>query len=1206
MLVWGIERNLAPHRFRVPWPVRGPARAFHVSLDARRRYDLDEAWVTLRGDLLLADPDRTAQVASRVARDPDPDVPPLRAADLYAGALLEEVYHLVIERYLRTVDSGLFTDVEVRARAWLGDRFDAVLRGFVQRYPPPDVAVGSPPESALTRQVDGVPGLHVALEEAWTCYLANVNPALAGAKPLVDVTPLAAVVPFDALIDALRGHLADRPGLPGRRQVSLFDVLLEPSRAHPNDLAAQLRFVREAWGALLGEKFQALLGRFLEALAAVREADVARGGGVPGPPPPPSRADLRAGEDEPERFSPDGDWMPRVVMVAKSVYVWLDQLGRDHGSPVERLDEIPDAALAELSARGINALWLIGLWQRSDASRKIKRLRGQPDAEASAYALYDYVIAHELGGETAYEVLKARAARHGLRLATDMVPNHVGVDGRWVVEHPERFVQLPHPPYPGYTFGGPDLSSDPRVEIRIEDHYYDGTDAAVVFERRDRASGEVAYVYHGNDGTTMPWNDTAQLDYLRADVREAVLRTIVGVARRSPIIRFDAAMTLAKRHVRRLWYPAPGEAGGVPSRGRFGAMSDEDFEAAMGAAGGGEFWREVVERVAREAPDTLLLAEAFWMMESYFVRTLGMHRVYNSAFMHMLRDGDNAGYRRIVKELLVFDPRVLQRYVNFMNNPDEETARDQFGDGDRYFAVATLLATLPGLPMFGHGQFEGYREKYGMEYRRAKLDERPEAWLVERHERELVPVLRGRATFAEAEAFRLFDATENGGATLEDVYAFTNATAKTNAGALTNASRSLVIVNHRYERSVGLLQTSVPFVPQAGENPRTVELGEALGLQGGEGRFVVARDLTRAVTVVRSADEVRREGWSFDLDGYARRVYVDVHERKDPDGSLARVAAEFGDAGVASLDEALDDLRWGTAYRALDAAVDALMSPDGDDDLAERWRLFVESLSAPLGASWASVAAAPPASPTRAATVRLIEAFGPVAVATAAYAYLVGTLPDAPGVWRRARLGRPVARRLSRAGRHDGEMWAATAAAAIATVAIDGRPPTPARAVVAWSNDADARRALAVHEHGDVTWYRSEGIDALADVSAILGRLRRPGGGPTRAWTLWRQRLDAWVETSGYRFDALLGRARKVTPVRARRHAPKASGGAGDAVPQDAKTRGTKRADVEETAAAEPAPKERSARAKRKADTEEPVARKPSPERRRRKRRDTD
>ena len=34
-----------------------------------------------------------------------------------------------------------------------------------------------------------------------------------------------------------------------------------------------------------------------------------------------------------------------------------------------------------------------------------------------------------------------------------------------------------------------------------------------------------------------------------------------------------------------------------------------------------EFWRDVVDRVAAEVPGTLLLAEAFWMMEGYFVRS---------------------------------------------------------------------------------------------------------------------------------------------------------------------------------------------------------------------------------------------------------------------------------------------------------------------------------------------------------------------------------------------------------------------------------------------------------------------------------------------------------------------------------------------------------------------------------------------------------
>jgi len=158
-------------------------------------------------------------------------------------------------------------------------------------------------------------------------------------------------------------------------------------------------------------------------------------------------------------------------------------------------------------------------------------------------------------------------------------------------------------------------------------------DAAVVFNAATIQSGQVEYIYHGNDGTSFPWNDTAQLNYLRADVRERVIQTILQVARMFPIIRFDAAMTLARRHVQRLWFPIPGSGGSIPSRAEF-AMTQEEFDAAMPH----EFWREVVDRVADRSPRTLLLAEAFWLMEGYFVRTLGMHRVYNSAFMNMLRD----------------------------------------------------------------------------------------------------------------------------------------------------------------------------------------------------------------------------------------------------------------------------------------------------------------------------------------------------------------------------------------------------------------------------------------------------------------------------------------------------------------------------------------------------------------------------------------
>ena len=244
---------------------------------------------------------------------------------------------------------------------------------------------------------------------------------------------------------------------------------------------------------------------------------------------------------------------------------------------------------------------------------------------------------------------------------------------------------------------------------------------------------------------------------------------ILHVARLFPIIRFDAAMVLAKRHVQRLWFPLPGVGGSIPSRAE-DAMSQEEFDAIMPH----EFWREVVDRVALEVPGTLLLAEAFWLLEGYFVRTLGMHRVYNSAFMNMLRDEENAKYRSYLKKTIEFDPDILKRYVNFMSNPDERTAIDQFGDGDKYFGVATLLATLPGLPMFAHGQIEGYGERYGMEFKQAKMDERPNEGLVARHQREIAPLLKHRRIFAESYNFTMYDFWNEHGAVDENVFAYSN------------------------------------------------------------------------------------------------------------------------------------------------------------------------------------------------------------------------------------------------------------------------------------------------------------------------------------------------------------------------------------------------------------------------------------------------
>ena len=701
-----------------------PTFEFHVSRNARDRYTFGEAMFSLTGNVVFANLAASREFAQRMNLVRDAALHPelaVNPGELNAMGLIDEVLHAVMALYRQQRDPRSVVD----ALAWFEERLghealDRTLLTFADEFP--TVAVYRGRQSAaewLQGSTGGVPHRAVAVEELMMLWLANLNPAFRRFSELFADEDLAKSTAYKQLTAGLRAYFETRPRF-GPENQNLVDLLRAPALASPDSLEGQLAFIRERWAPLLGD----IIRRLLAALDVLKEEQTAiwlrfhpptpHGGMGPtfGDSSAAAIPDFSGKEFEYERFSADVDWMPRTVMIAKSIYVWLDQLGKLYRRPVHTLDQVPDQELDILARRGFNALWLIGVWERSRASQLIKRLTGNPEAAASAYSLDDYVIAGDLGGESAYVNLRDRAALRGIRLASDMVPNHMGIDSRWVIQHPDWFIQLPYPPFPAYSFDGPDLSTDGRVEIKIEDHYFNRTDAAVVFRRGDRWSGEQRYVYHGNDGTSFPWNDTAQLNYLKPEVREAVIQTILHVARLFPIIRFDAAMTLTKQHYQRLWFPVPGTGGAIPSRSEYG-LTKAEFDAAMPV----EFWRELVDRVAAEVPGTLLLAEAFWLLEGYFVRTLGMHRVYNSAFMNMLRDEENANYRSVIKNTLEFDPEVLKRYVNFMNNPDERTAVDQFGKGDKYFGVCTMLATLPGLPMFGHGQIEGFGERYGMEYR---------------------------------------------------------------------------------------------------------------------------------------------------------------------------------------------------------------------------------------------------------------------------------------------------------------------------------------------------------------------------------------------------------------------------------------------------------------------------------------------------------
>ncbi|HET9346741.1 MAG TPA: alpha-amylase family glycosyl hydrolase [Candidatus Limnocylindrales bacterium] len=865
-------------------------RELRVGRTSRQRYELDPD-LGPEGEVLVERAAAARRLAARINDRAALGAPTAHAGEIVALGLLHEVGHALIDRFERDVRPTLFGDALRELESNVGARpVREVLERMSQEFGP------EPARSDL-------------LESLLLLDVAADNPAATPLQPLVDPGPVARAKAYAAVTAALEGLLGDDLGSDGLDGESLAAMLRAPARHSPTSLAGQLRYARERWAAILPADLAARLLAGEDLLAEEERALHLRfggGGGATAEAPSFAGADL-----EPERFSADRDWMPQLVLMAKSTYVWLDQLSRRYGREIRTLDAIPDEELDALARRGITGLWLIGLWQRSRASEKIKRWRGNEEAVASAYSLDDYRIAEDLGGDPAHGNLRDRAAARGIRLASDMVPNHMGIDSSWVIDHPDRFISVPEPPFPAYTFGGQNLADDDRVEIRIEDHYWNDSDAAVVFERRDRATGERRYVYHGNDGTSFPWNDTAQLNFLRADVREAVIRTILEVARRFPVIRFDAAMVLAKKHIERLWWPEPGGGGAIPSRSEH-AMSRAEFERLMPH----EFWREVVDRVAAEAPDTLLLAEAFWLLEGYFVRTLGMHRVYNSAFMHMLRDEDNAGYRKVIRDTLEFDPEILKRYVNFMTNPDEETAIEQFGTGDKYFGIATLLATMPGLPMIGHGQVEGFTEKYGMEYRRAYRDEPVNEGLVARFEREIVPLLRERWRYADAADFRLYDVTSEGGAILQDVFAYSNGR---------GAGRSLVVYHNRFGSAAGWIRGSAPFAVKAADGSkthRTVTLAEALEASGRDGAFLAFRDAPSGLEFLRSARELAERGLFVELDAYRCLVLGGFREVRDAlDAPWSELARELGGRGVSSLDDALADLRLRPLHDRVAAAI---------------------------------------------------------------------------------------------------------------------------------------------------------------------------------------------------------------------------------------------------------------------------------------------
>jgi hypothetical protein len=373
----------------------------HISRGARDRYRFDASQFSSDGHVVFTDFHTARVLAQEINQKRELAGAPaggraITAGQLNAMGLIDEILHYVADLYRRQRNP----EVMRQAQEWLVEHLspealDGAVRTFVVEFPPLAVEQQQiDPEVYLAGATEGVPNRQLVLEDIIMLWLDNMNPAASPFGDLFDDVVLEKQTAYRQVIFSLRQFLDTQPKF-GPKDQNLVDMLRSPAVAVPLSLAGQLNYIRENWASLLGDYLNLLLG----SLDLLKEEEKVSFLG-PGP-----AEVLRFGgagwEAESERYSADREWMPRLVMLAKSTYVWLDQLSKKYQRAITRLDQIPDEELDTLARWGFSGLWLIGLWERSQASQRIKQIMGNPEAVASAYSLFDYQIAADLGGDAA-------------------------------------------------------------------------------------------------------------------------------------------------------------------------------------------------------------------------------------------------------------------------------------------------------------------------------------------------------------------------------------------------------------------------------------------------------------------------------------------------------------------------------------------------------------------------------------------------------------------------------------------------------------------------------------------------------------------------------------------------------------------------------------------------------------------------------------
>jgi hypothetical protein len=341
-------------------------------------------------------------------------------------------------------------------------------------------------------------------------------------------------------------------------------------------------------------------------------------------------------------------------------WAWIDELCRRYGRPIT-LATVPAAEWDAIAAWGVDAVWLMGVWERSAAGIAIVQqdaaLMGEfrrvvpdfrpEDLVGSPYCVRGYACDGRLGGPEGLAVARAELRRRGMGLLLDFVPNHVAPDHRWAEEHPSYFIQG----------DAADLERAPHEFIRVG----------------------YSVLARGRDPYFAPWSDVVQLNAFDPGLRAAMIAELKAIAEQCDGVRCDMAMLVMNDIFAQTW----GERAGDPPIA--------------------EYWDEVIGAVRAAHPDFIWIAEAYWDRE-YALQQLGFDYCYDKRlYDRLLHDGPAE-----VDGHLHADLAYQQRLVRFIENHDEQRAATAFTPAKHRVAAVTA-ATQAGARLFHEGQFEGRR-----------------------------------------------------------------------------------------------------------------------------------------------------------------------------------------------------------------------------------------------------------------------------------------------------------------------------------------------------------------------------------------------------------------------------------------------------------------------------------------------------------------